>query len=85
MPPSPSRVTSSLAENAIRISETEVMRKQKTMLPTVSRRALPEGNRAGSTRLMARLVMIKVTLDMGSKMASAMVVKSDRELDVMAP
>ncbi len=66
------------------MSETAVMRKQKTMLPTVSRRALPEGKRAGSTRRTARFVRISVRLDMGSKMASAMVVKSEREPDEMA-
>jgi len=55
----------SRTEKAIRIKETEAMRKQKAMLPTVSRRALPEGNRFGSTRLTARLARIKVTLDIG--------------------
>lgn len=42
-------VASSLAENAMRINETAVMRKQKTMFPAVSIRALPAGKRCGLT------------------------------------
>lgn len=62
------------------IHDTAVIRKQKTMLPAVSMRALPEGKRRGSTLFTARLQMMSVTLDMGSKMASAMVVKRESEL-----
>ena len=61
------------------IQETAVMRKQKTMFPAVSIRALPEGNLRGSTRLTARLQTIRVMLDRGSKMASAMVVNKESE------
>ena len=61
------------------MKETAVMRKQKTMLPAVSILAFPEGKRRGSTRLTARLDAMRVTLDKGSKMASAMVVKRERE------
>ena len=59
--------------------ETEVMRKQKMMLPAVSMRALPEGKRRGSTWRMARWQMMRVMLESGSKMASAMVVNRERE------
>ena len=61
------------------MKETAVMRKQKTMLPAVSMRALPEGKRRGSTRLTARWQIIRVMLDNGSKIASAIVVKRERE------
>ena len=56
------------------------MRKQKTIFPAVSIRALPEGNLRGSTFLTARLQIIRVMLDKGSKMASAMVVNKESEL-----
>ena len=55
------------------------------MFPTVSRRALPDGNRLGSTCFTARLVTISVTFDIGSKIASAMVVKRESEPDDTAP
>jgi hypothetical protein len=42
---------------------------------------LPEGSLRPSTRFTARLVTMRVTFDRGSKMASAMVVMSDRDLD----
>ena len=70
---------SSSSDSTMIMKETAVMRKQKTMFPAVSIRALPEGKRRGSTRLTARLHTMRVTLDMGSKMASAIVVKSERE------
>ena len=72
-------------ENAIRMNDTEVMRKQKVMFPTVSRRAFPDGKRLGSTRLTARFVTMRVIFDMGSNTASAMVVKRDSDPDEMAP
>ncbi len=53
--------------------------------PTVSRRALPEGKRLGSTRFTARLVKINVTFDIGSKIESAIVVNKDREPEERAP
>ena len=62
------------------IQETAVIRKQNTMFPAVSIRALPEGNLRGSTLLTARLQTMRVMLDMGSKMASAMVVNKESEL-----
>ena len=62
------------------IQETAVMRKQKTIFPAVSIRALPEGNLRGSTLLTARLQTMRVMLDKGSKMASAMVVNKEREV-----
>ena len=62
------------------IQETADMRKQKTMFPAVSIRALPEGNRRGSTFLTARLQTMRVMLDMGSKTASAIVVNKESEL-----
>jgi len=68
----------------IRISETAVMRKQKAMFPAVSMRALPEGKRLGSTWFTARLQRISVKLLIGSKIASAMVVKSDKDPEAMA-
>lgn len=63
----------------MRIIDTAVIMKQKTILPAVSMRAFPEGKRRGSTFLTARLQAIRVRLDMGSKIASAMVVKRERE------
>ena len=69
----------------MRMNDTDVIRKQKTMLPTVSRRALPDGKRLGSTRFTARLVTIKVMLDIGSKMASAMVVNKESDPEEIAP
>ena len=62
------------------IQETEVMRKQKTMFPAVSMRAFPDGKRRASTRFTARLEMMSVMLERGSKIASAMVVKRESEL-----
>ena len=76
---------SSRIEKAMRMKDTEDIRKQKTMFPTVSRRALPDGKRLGSTCFTARLVTIRVTLDMGSKIASAIVVNRESEPDVTAP
>lgn len=70
---------SSSRDSTMMMKDTEVIRKQKTMLPAVSMRALPEGKRRGSTRLTARLQTMRVTLDMGSKMASAMVVNKERD------
>ena len=75
-----SPVFSSMRESTMMMKETDVMRKQKTMLPTVSIRALPEGKRRGSTCWMAWWQIIRVMLDRGSKMASAMVVKREREV-----
>ena len=71
-------------ENAIMTHETAVMRKQKTIFPTVSIRAFPEGNLRGFTFFTARLVNMRVTLDIGSKIASAIVVKSEREPELEA-
>ena len=71
---------SSMMESTIMIQETAAMRKQKTIFPAVSIRALPEGNLLGSTFLTARLQTMSVMLDMGSKMASAMVVNKESEL-----
>ena len=71
---------SSKRDKAIIIQETAVMRKQNTMFPAVSMRALPEGNLRGSTLLTARLQTMRVTLDKGSKIASAMVVNKESEL-----
>ena len=62
------------------IQDTADMRKQKTMLPTVSMRAFPEGKRRGSTRLTAWWHAMSVTFDIGSKIASAMVVNKESEL-----
>lgn len=76
---------SSMAESTMMMLETAVMRKQKTMLPAVSMRAFPDGNRQGSTVLTARAQTIRVMLDIGSKIASAMVVKRDKEPEEMAP
>ena len=90
------------ADMAIRMNETAVMRKQKAMFPDVSIRALPLGNRRGSTRLTARLHRMSVrllehtlannsrpslglTYLIGSNMASAMVVKSERDPELVAP
>src|SRR6266487_3070356 len=69
------------AEKEIRMKETAVIMKQKVILPTVSRRALPEGKRRGSTWETARLVTMRVTFERGSKMASAIVVKRDSDPD----
>ena len=66
-------------ERTTMMKETAVIRKQKTMLPAVSMRAFPDGNLRGSTCFTARLQTMRVTLDMGSKMASAIVVKRDRD------
>ena len=76
---------SSRIEKAMSMKETEVMRKQKTMFPAVSIRAFPEGNFRGSTLWTARLHAMRVMLDSGSKMASAMVVKRDKEPEAVAP
>ena len=57
-------------EPYIRMRETAVIRKQKAILPTVSSLAFPDGNRFGSTRFTALFEMIRVTFDMGSKIAS---------------
>ena len=65
--------------------DTAVMRKQKTMLPAVSMRALPEGKRRGSTLRTARLQTMRVMLESGSKTASIMVVKREREPEEAAP
>lgn len=62
------------------IHETAVIMKQNTMLPAVSMRAFPDGKRRGSTDFTARLEMMRVILDRGSKIASAMVVKRESEL-----
>src|SRR5436305_15329786 len=77
--------TSSCRENAIRINETAVIRKQNTMLPAVSMRALPAGYFLASTFATALLLRIRVIFDTGSKMASAMDVKSERDLHDTAP
>lgn len=66
------------------MNETEVMRKQNTIFPAVSIRAFPEGNRRGSTFFTARLQTISVTLDSGSKTASAMVVNKESEREDVA-
>ena len=62
-----------------------VIRKQKTMFPAISMRALLERNLRGSTLLTARLQTIRVIFDMGSEMASAMMVnrKSELSRDIM--
>lgn len=65
--------------------ETAVIRKQNMMLPTVSIRAFPEGNRRESTLRTARLHTIRVIFERGSKTASTMVVKRDREPEETAP
>lgn len=70
-----------MMERTMRMKDTDVMRKQNTILPAVSIRAFPEGKRRGSTVLMARWHVISVMLDKGSKIASAMVVKRDNEPD----
>lgn len=74
-----------MVEVTIRMKETDVIKKQNAMFPAVSMRALPDGNLLGSTRLTARFDRIKVTLLNGSKMASAMVVRSDSEPEDAAP
>jgi hypothetical protein len=82
-PPFPSvRV---LIDMTMRINETEIIKKQNEMLPAFSMRALPDGNRLGSTRLTARLQRMSVRLLSGSKMESAIVVKSASEPEAMAP
>src|SRR5436190_16488224 len=75
----------SLAEKAIKTSDTAVIRKQKAMLPAVSIRAFPAGNFRGSTRWTALWQRRSVRFDIGSKMASAMVVRRDNDPDAMAP
>ena len=74
-----------MMESTIIRKETAVMRKQKTILPAVSILALPLGKRRGSTFRTARLQMMSVTFDRGSKIASAMVVNSDKEPEETAP
>jgi len=69
----------------MRMNETVVIMKQKTIFPVVSKRALPEGKRFGSTLLTARLVRIRVMFDIGSKIESAMVVIKESEPEVTAP
>lgn len=61
----------SRADIAIKIQETQIMRKAKAMFPAVSRRALPEGNRSESTLFTARWETKRRMLAMGSKMESA--------------
>lgn len=75
----------SRADMTIRMNETAIMRKQKTMLAAVSRRALPEGNRLASTLLIARWDTIKTRLERGSKIASAIVANSDSDPEAIAP
>lgn len=75
---------SSLTERTIRRKDTAVIRKQKTMFPAVSILAFPEGNLRGSTFLTARLQTMSVTFDMGSKIASAIVVNRESEPDEVA-
>ena len=72
-------------EKAIRMNDTMVIRKQKTMLLTVSSRALPDGKWFRSTRFTARFDTINVTLDIGSKMASAIVVNRESDPEEIAP
>lgn len=69
----------------IRINETEIIKKQKEMLPAFSMRALPEGKRLGSTLLTARAHRMSVKLLKGSKIESAMVVNSANEPEATAP
>lgn len=76
---------SSLMEKAIMIKDTAVIKKQKQMFPAVSMRALPAGNLRGSTFVTALLDNKRVMFDMGSKMASAIVVKRDSEPEDTAP
>jgi hypothetical protein len=82
-PPFPS--VSVLIDITIRISETEIIKKQNEIFPAFSMRALPEGNRLGSTRLTARLHRMSVKLLSGSKIESAIVVKSASEPEATAP
>jgi len=82
-PPFPS--VKVLIDMTIRISETEIIKKQNEMLPAFSIRALPDGNRLGSTRLTARAHRMRVRLLNGSKMESAIVVKSASEPEATAP
>ena len=65
-------------------TETVIMRAQKHRFPAVSMRALPDGNLRASTRATARLHMINVRLERGSKRESAIVVKRLRDLEDMA-
>lgn len=75
---------SSIAERTIRRKDTAVIRKQNTIFPAVSILAFPEGNRRGSTFLTARLQAISVMFDMGSNIASAMVVNRESDPDEKA-
>ena len=72
-------------EKAIKINETAVIRKQKTIFPAVSIRAFPAGYFLASTVATALLLKISVTFDIGSNIASAMVVKRDSEPEETAP
>jgi hypothetical protein len=83
LPPFPS--DKSLIDITIRINETAIIKKQNEMLPAFSMRALPDGNRLGSTRLTARAQRMRVRLLNGSKIESAIVVKSAREPEATAP
>ena len=75
---------SSRQENAMRMNDTAVIRKQKQMFPAVSMRALPAGNLRGSTRWTALWQSSRVRFERGSKTESAMVVKRDRDLEATA-
>lgn len=82
-PPLPS--VKVLIDMTMRIRETDIIKKQNEMLPAFSMRAFPDGNRLGSTRLTARLHRMSVRLLSGSKMESAIVVKSASEPEATAP
>lgn len=81
----PLLVAMSREDMTIRMSETDIMRKQNTILPAVSRRALPEGNRLASTLLTARWDTMRRRLERGSKTESAMVANNDRDPEATAP
>src|SRR5271155_611219 len=78
-------VASSRHEKAIKMNDTAVIKKQKTMLPAVSIRAFPAGYFRASTVATALLLRRSVKFDSGSKIASAMVVNRESDPDEMAP
>jgi hypothetical protein len=61
------------------------MMKQKVIFLIVLIRVLLLRNRFRSTLLIARLLIINIIFDIRSKTKSAMVVKSESNLDEMAP
>lgn len=64
---------------------TDVMMKEKKMLPAVSMRDFPAGYWRTSTLRATRLQRMRVMLESGSKIESAIVVKRERELEEIAP